>query len=234
MALMSVELVAFTMVSDDLEEVLERDEEATDAEYLEEFAGRQCYLSWDKPNPATASNADYVTHILKQQHFSVIEHANVTFRFTGISRALTHELVRHRHFSYSQLSQRFVDSSEADYVIHPDIAGIDDEDLGEKALDVLASVWETCLEAYGELRDIFDLDAEKQGRTVKRKTKNQSARMVLPNMTGTEIVMTGNLRAWREFLLKRLQPGADSEIRALAELILVELRALAPNTFEGL
>lgn len=234
MAEMTVQLVAFTTVDDAMNDLVELDEETTDAEYLVEIAGRQCYLSWEKPNPDTAANADYVAHILKQQHYSVIEHANITLRLTGVSRALTHELVRHRHFSVSQLSQRFVDCSKADYVIHPDIAAISDADLRERALDVLQEVWAKCTEGYEELREIFDLDAEQQGRTVKRKVKNQSARMVLPNMTETEIVITGNLRTWREFLLKRLQPGADTEIRGLAELILAELMGLAPNVFEGL
>lgn len=231
---MSVELVAFTQVEDAMDDLVERDEEATDAEYLIEIAGRECYASQDKPNPDTALNSDYVAHILKQQHYSVIEHANVTLRLTGISRALTHELIRHRHFSFSQLSQRWVDAANAEYVIHPDIAAIDDVDLRERALSVLESVWETCLEGYGELQTILEQDAEKQKTKVKRKVKNQAARMVLPNMTETKIVVTGNLRAWREFLLKRRDTGADSEICALAELILTELQGITPNVFEGL
>lgn len=231
---MSVELVAFTQVEDAMDDLVERDEEATDAEYLIEIAGRECYASQNKPNPDTALNPDYVTNILKQQHYSVIEHSVVTLRITGVSRALTHELVRHRHFSYSQLSQRFVDAADAEYVIHPDIAAIDDVDLREKALSVLESVWETCLEGYGELQTIFEQDAEKRKTKAKRKVMNQSARMVLPNMTETKIVMTGNLRAWREMLGKRLQPWADGEIRALSELILVELQGIAPVVFEGL
>lgn len=232
MAEPSVELVAFTTVSDDLEDLLERDEEATDAEYLTEYAGRQCYASWDKPNADTALTADYIANLLKQQHFSVIEHASVSFRLTGVSRAFSHELVRHRHFSFSQLSQRFVDASNADYVIHPDIAAINDVDLRNAALELLSDVWETCTQGYEMLQEIFEQDAEKQKTKVKRKVKNQAARMVLPNMIETELVVTGNLRAWREFLPKRLNPGADGEICALAELILVELRVIAPSIFE--
>lgn len=85
----------------------------TDAEggpALVEFAGRACYQSWTKPNPATATNAGYLAHILEVGHLSVLEHGTVTFYLTGVSRSLTHELVRHRHFSYSQLSQRYVSS----------------------------------------------------------------------------------------------------------------------------
>src|ERR1700754_537372 len=80
---------------------------------LAEFAGRACYQSWKKPNPATATNAGYLKHILEVGHLSVIEHANATFYITGVSRSLTHELIRHRHFSFSQLSQRYVPAGEA-------------------------------------------------------------------------------------------------------------------------
>ena len=82
--------------------------DADGGEALVEFAGRACYQSWDKPNPRTATNAGYLRHILEVGHLSLLEHANVTFYITGISRSCTHELIRHRHFSYSQLSQRFV------------------------------------------------------------------------------------------------------------------------------
>lgn len=75
---------------------------------LVEFAGRACYQSWSKPNPKTATNAGYIKHIIDVGHFSVLEHASVSFYITGLSRSCTHELIRHRHFSYSQLSQRYV------------------------------------------------------------------------------------------------------------------------------
>ena len=73
---------------------------------LAEFAGRACYQSWHKPNPDTRTNHGYLGHILEVGHESVLEHGTVSVYITGISRSLTHELVRHRHFSYSQESQR--------------------------------------------------------------------------------------------------------------------------------
>src|SRR5690242_2070720 len=82
--------------------------DADGGQALVEFAGRACYQSWSKPNPKTATNAAYLQHIIDVGHFSVLEHASVSFYITGISRSCTHELIRHRHFSYSQLSQRFV------------------------------------------------------------------------------------------------------------------------------
>ena len=73
---------------------------------LAEFAGRACYQSWKKPNPATATNAGYLRHILEVGHLSVLEHGSVSFYLTGISRSLTHELIRHRHFSYPPALRR--------------------------------------------------------------------------------------------------------------------------------
>ena len=89
------------------------DTDADGGEALVEFAGRACYQSWSKPNPRTATNAGYLKHIIDVGHFSVLEHASVSFYITGISRSCTHELIRHRHFSYSQLSQRYVPENEA-------------------------------------------------------------------------------------------------------------------------
>src|SRR5918998_1525752 len=93
---------------------------------LAEFAGRACYQSWKKPNPVTATNAGYLRHILEVGHLSVLEHGSVTFYFTGVSRSFTHELIRHRHFSYSQLSQRYVPERDA-AVVEPDVIAADPE-----------------------------------------------------------------------------------------------------------
>ncbi len=100
---------------------------STDAEggqALAEFAGRACYQSWTKPNPATATNAGYLRHILDANHMSVLEHGTATVYVTGVSRSLTHELVRHRHLSYSQLSQRYVSERYAE-MVEPDIIAAD-------------------------------------------------------------------------------------------------------------
>lgn len=94
---------------------------------LVEFAGRACYQSWSKPNPKTATNAGYLRHIIDVGHFSVLEHASVSFYITGISRSCTHELIRHRHFSYSQLSQRYVPEKDSRVVVPPGME--DDADL---------------------------------------------------------------------------------------------------------
>src|SRR3712207_3741803 len=100
--------------------------DADGGQALAEFAGRACYQSWSKPNPATATNAGYLRHILEVGHLSVLEHGSVTFYLTGVSRSLTHELIRHRHFSYSQLSQRYVPERDAG-MVEPDVIAADPE-----------------------------------------------------------------------------------------------------------
>src|SRR3954469_9697544 len=96
--------------------------DSTDGERLAEFAGRLCYMS--QANPAKRATREYLDNIKKQGHGSVLEHANYSLLLEGVSRSLTHELVRHRAgFAYSQLSQRYVDESEASFVIPPAVIG---------------------------------------------------------------------------------------------------------------
>src|SRR5204863_1583921 len=96
--------------------------ESTDGERLAEFAGRLCYMS--QANPAKRQTREYLENIKKQGHGSVLEHANYSLLLEGVSRSLTHELVRHRAgFAYSPLSQRYVDESQANFVVPPAIVG---------------------------------------------------------------------------------------------------------------
>ncbi|WP_368665029.1 FAD-dependent thymidylate synthase [Micromonospora sp. RV43] len=104
--------------------------DADGGQALAEFAGRACYQSWKKPNPATATNAGYLAHILEVGHLSVLEHGSVSFYFSGVSRSFTHELIRHRHFSYSQLSQRYVPERDA-AMVEPWVIA-DDPELHKK------------------------------------------------------------------------------------------------------
>src|SRR5919202_1745131 len=119
--------------------------DADGGQALAEFAGRACYQSWSKPNPSTATNAGYLRHILDVGHLSVLEHGVVTFYITGISRSLTHELIRHRHFSYSQLSQRYVPERDAK-MVEPDVIAADPE-LHKRFLEAT----EASVRAYTEL-----------------------------------------------------------------------------------
>lgn len=217
-----------------------------DGQALVEFAGRACYQSFHKPNPQTASNLGYIDHLLETGHGSVLEHGSVTFYLTGLSRSLTHELVRHRHFSFSELSQRFVNMETSAKVIPPLLeemwqASID---LTPPALDEEASEMERffapvtvadalAAKAYAYLVETavkFLNDKGVKGFPA-RKQANQMARAIMPNMTETKMVITGNYRAWLGFLTKRHDPAADAEIYRLAEEIRSQLAEHAPNIF---
>jgi thymidylate synthase (FAD) len=203
----------------------------TDAEggqALAEFAGRACYQSWSKPNPATATNATYLAHILAVGHLSVFEHATATFYLTGVSRSLTHELIRHRHFSYSQLSQRYVPEHDA-AIVEPELIAADPE-----LHEAFVAATDAGLKAYSTLvTKLTERLAAEPGTsaTLRRKQARQAARAVLPNATETRIVVTGNYRAWRHFIATRASEHADVEIRALAIDCLRELSRVAPNAF---
>ncbi|MBA3523182.1 MAG: FAD-dependent thymidylate synthase [Geodermatophilaceae bacterium] len=202
------------------------DTDADGGQALAEFAGRACYQSWTKPNPATATNAGYLRHILDVGHLSVLEHGSVTMYLTGISRSLTHELIRHRHFSYSQLSQRYVPERNAAMVEPAVIA----EDPELHALFVAAA--DSAQAAYVALLEGLEKRfADVPNATARRKQARQAARSVLPNATETRIVVTGNYRAWRHFLAMRATEHADVEIRECAVACLRALLEVAPNVF---
>jgi len=200
--------------------------DADGGQALAEFAGRACYQSWSNPNPATATNAGYLSHILEVGHLSVLEHGVVTFYFTGVSRSFTHELIRHRHFSYSQLSQRYVPERNA-AMVEPDVIA-DDPELHKKFVEAT----EASVRAYTELLEGLERRfADVGDATLRRKQARQAARAVLPNATETRIVVTGNYRAWRHFIGMRATEHADVEIRELAIECLRQLQRVAPNVF---
>lgn len=215
--------------------------DADGGEALAEFAGRACYQSWHKPNPATATNAGYLRHILEVGHLSVLEHGAVTFYLTGVSRSFTHELIRHRHFSYSQLSQRYVPpggggagrshaggGAQRDAaMVEPEVIA-DDPELHKRFVEAT----EAGVRAYNDLLEgLQQRFADAPAGTLRRKQARQAARAVLPNATETRIVVTGNYRAWRHFIAMRATEHADVEIRAVAVACLRELQRVAPNVF---
>jgi thymidylate synthase (FAD) len=200
--------------------------DADGGQALAEFAGRACYQSWKKPNPATATNAGYLAHILEVGHLSVLEHGSVTFYFTGVSRSFTHELIRHRHFSYSQLSQRYVPERDA-AMVEPSVIA-EDPELHKK----FVAATEASVQAYSELLEGLEARfADVANLTLRRKQARQAARAILPNATETRIVVTGNYRAWRHFVAMRATEHADVEIRELAIECLKQLQRVAPNVF---
>ena len=224
LAPLQVQVIGYTHFEAPADVPWETDAEGGQA--LAEFAGRACYQSWSKPNPRTATNEGYLRHILEVGHLSVLEHGNVTFYLTGISRSLTHELIRHRHFSYSQLSQRYVPERDAQ-MVEPEVIASDPE---LHALFLEAT--EASLASYTALLEGLEKRfADVENVTSRRKQARQAARAVLPNATETRIVVTGNYRAMRHFVAMRASEHADVEIRELAIAMLRELQRVAPNAF---
>ena len=194
-------------------------------EELTEVAGRVCYMSFAKPRPG--GNKAYLDHILEVGHGSVLEHAVWNFLFTGISRTCTHELVRHRAgFGYSQLSQRYVDESVAEYVAPDCIAN--DPQFHEIWLKAVAQAHEAYIKLTEKLQETFQSEPD---RTMRRKLARQAARSVLPNATETKIFVTANARALRHFIELRGSQHAEPEIRKLAVQVLNIMRKEAPHLF---
>jgi thymidylate synthase (FAD) len=199
--------------------------ESTDGERLAEFAGRLCYMS--QRNPASRTTRDYLENIKKQGHGSVLEHANYSVLVEGVSRSLTHELVRHRAgWAYSQLSQRYVDESVADFVMPPAIIG--DESLEQAWKTQVESAQQSYVALVDQLMQRYSWVTDKVHR---RKMAREAARAVLPNATETKIVATANVRAWRTMLELRSSEGAEMEIRRFALVALRLMQAEAPAMF---
>lgn len=152
--------------------------------------------------------------IIKSGHESVIEHSSASFEVSGVSRVLTHELVRHRLFSFSQRSQRYVDEANPSYVIPEEIEN------NPKAKEVFIEAMDNAWNSYNKLQALG--------------LKNEMSRYVLPNACTTKICISGNFREWRNFLKLRLSKRAQHEIRNLANVILNKLIEIAPSCFEDL
>jgi thymidylate synthase (FAD) len=194
-------------------------------EHLTEVAGRVCYMSFAKPRPG--GNQTYLNHILEVGHGSVLEHAVWNFLFTGVSRSLTHELIRHRAgFGYSQLSQRYVDESIAEYVVPDEIAA--DSELERIWLESVAQSHRAYMELAEKLQERLKTEPD---RTLRRKLARQAARSVLPNATETKIFVTANSRALRHFIELRGSRHAEVEIRKLAVQVLRIMQKEAPHIF---
>ncbi len=179
-------------------------------EELLEHAGRVCYRSESRGEPGK-----FLMARVREGHESLIEHASATFEISGISRACSHQLVRHRIASYSQESQRYVDLSNPEYVIPPSVAA------DPEAMAIYNEATESLAEAYRRLRE--------------RGIFKEDARFLLPNATATRIVVTMNFRSWRHFIkMRALDRAAQWEIREVANRILDILYEQAPSIFEDL
>jgi thymidylate synthase (FAD) len=178
-------------------------------ESLLEHAGRACYRSEPKGTPGK-----FLKSRIREGHESIIEHASVTFEISGISRACTHQLVRHRIASYSQESQRYVEMSAPEFVVPPSVA---------ENPEAMAA-WD---EFMGQVSDTYH-------RLRELDVRKEDARFVLPNATTTRIIVTMNFRSLRHLFSVRCDKAAQWEIRALALEMLRQVYALAPAVFGDL
>ncbi len=202
------------------------------AEMLSEMAGRICYMSFGAKQ-GRKSNTEYFDNIIESGHGSVLEHAVWNFVITGVSRSFTHELIRHRAgWGYSQLSQRYVDESTADFV-EPDVIA-EDPEAHRLWLDTIETSHKAYLGLVDRLAALVELQHPEMSRTAKRKMARQAARSVLPNATETKIFVTANARALRHFVELRGSAAAEPEIRKVAVELLQIMQRESPNLFDDI
>lgn len=179
------------------------------AEKVIEEAGRTCYQS--KGRIKEGSAADFIKRVIKSGHGSVMEHAYVTIRLKEVSRAFTHQLVRHRLCSFSQQSQRYVREDNFSYKIPPKI------EVKKEAKEIFVKCMENMRKAY---KKILDMDVPKE-----------DARYVLPNATHTEIIFSCNFRELRHIIALRGGAAAQWEIRECCIKILEKMKEIIPCCF---
>lgn len=198
----------------------EQDTFPTQANVME-FAGRLCYDAFGRKREETREIRDYLGNIMDQVHLSVLEHSSFTFLLKNVSRAATHEIVRHRHLSFSQESQRFVHGRKRDVVV-PEKMRLEGDHFEGFEREHLAMAFDANEQMYKDLRE--------SGYT--HKEAAEAARSLLPNAAATHIVVTGNARSWKEFIEKRIAPGADAELQAISREILEHLENVLPEVFD--
>jgi len=181
-----------------------------DPERVIEIAARTCYQSVDKMSEATLGAL--LPKLLASGHESPFEHAYATFRISGCSRAMTHQLVRHRLMAVSQKSQRYVSEKSFEYVIPPSVPP---DRIEEFRRDM-----ETIREMYAKWKNAG--------------LRNEDARFVLPNACATEIVISADFREFRHIFRVRCSPHAQWEIRDACLAMLKELYRRAPRVFGDL
>lgn len=180
-----------------------------DAEKLIETAGRTSYLSFERQRDG--SEKDFIRMLLRNRHFSVFEHAYATFRISGVSRAFTHQMVRHRLCSFIQQSQRYVDEKNFRY-IEPDSIRENPD-----AHNLFIEFMEKAREVYKKLQEM--------------RIRREDARYILPNAVESQIVVSANFRQWRHIIGLRGSPQSQWEIRRVAIEVLKILKLHAPNVF---
>jgi thymidylate synthase (FAD) len=233
------------MAPEDDQQLVYNPDAENDGEALIELAARLCYMSFQKPRPGGIRA--FLDNIIASGHGSVLEHATFNFIITGVSRSFSHELVRHRvGFSYSQLSQRYVDEDTIRFVVPSVLAdGVRLADAVLKGSTSIPYPSEEIAAGAGWLQSVrYALDAyihqsdylntkfnHIEDKTLRRKRAREAAREVLPNATETKIFVTANARSIRHFVELRSAEAADRQIRAVAGLVFDLTRRESPNVF---
>lgn len=206
-----------------------------DGALLVKTAGQACYASWGPRRTLNADAARYIQRLIAQGHESVLEHASYSLLLYGVSRSLTHELVRHRFLSVSQLSQRYVSGAVLRFVERPEFQHDPDlHALFEARIDRAAREYRELTERLAALQTQGTQILSAARTTDLRKKVQQTARALLPNETETILVATANARAWRWILRLRGSPHTDTEIRELAARALLCLQTADPLLFGDL
>lgn len=195
-------------------------------------AAKLCYSSIGideiMENVDNESTEKFLNMLMSYGHESPIEHVSFTFGVEGVSRSLTHQLVRHRIASYSQQSQRYVNLKQFEYIIPPEI------EKDEKAKKIFIKAMEQSQEAYNELAGILKNKYINEGLNAPNAEKKaiEDARYVFPNACETKIILTMNARSLINFFKHRCCNRAQWEIRGLADEMLRQAREVAPVLFK--
>ncbi|HOX95804.1 MAG TPA: FAD-dependent thymidylate synthase [Candidatus Woesebacteria bacterium] len=210
---------------------LNDEENLTPAETLVKAAGQWCYLSLGPDRTKNIDAAKYFRNIKEQKHGSIMEHVTFTMAIWGVSRSFTHELVRHRAgCGFSQVSQRYVGEKALRFVERPEFVA--DPVLHKFFIDKIEQhfddyVWLSDYLYKKQAEGEKALSAERKSDL--RKKVRQTARAELPNETEAPIIVSGNVRAWRNILEQRVSEHAEVEIRRVAYNIFESLKPELPN-----
>lgn len=195
------------------------------------MAAKLCYSSSDIEtlgDSLTEENCEaFITKLMTLGHESPLEHVSFTFAIEGISRAASHQLVRHRIASYSQKSQRYVNEGHFDYIIPPTIRN------NEETLQIVSELFDQIQDCYDDIRKIIKHDLTESGMSeiAAEKLANEDARFVLPNACETKIIVTMNIRSLYNFFKHRCCNRAQWEIRAVATEMLKQCIEVSPILF---
>lgn len=212
-----------------------------DGEKLIAAAAKLCYspvgISEIEENLDEGKIESFLSMLVDLNHESPIEHVTFTFAVEGVSRTLTHQLVRHRIASYSQQSQRYVKLDQFQYIIPPSI------EKNKKAKELFVKTMEECQRSYNEISNILFEDyynkyleeglSEKEAKHKAEKEAIEDARYVFPNACETKIVFTMNARSLMNFFRLRTCNRAQWEIRELAIEMLKEVKKVYPILFKN-